>query len=40
MAFSGGLTGQIATLLAQATKLAIRHETESVDLQLLEEAAA
>ena len=40
MAFSGGLTGKITTLLAQAAELAIRHRTESIDLKLLEEAAA
>ena len=40
MAFSGGLTGKITTLLAQAAELAIRRKTESIDLQLLEEAAA
>ena len=40
MAFSGGLTGKITTLLAQAAELAIRRKTESIDLQLLEDAAA
>lgn len=40
MAFSGGLTGRITTLLAQAAELAIREETESISLELLERAAA
>ena len=40
MTFSGGLTGKITTLLAQAAELAIRRKTESIDLQLLEEAGA
>ena len=37
---SGGLTGKIATLLAQAAKLAIRQKTDSISLDLLVEAAA
>ena len=37
---SGGLTGKIATLLAQAAELAIRQKTESISLDLLMEAAA
>jgi hypothetical protein len=39
MAFSGGLTGRITTLLAQAAELAIREKTESISLELLERAA-
>jgi hypothetical protein len=40
MAFSGGLTGRITTLLAQAAELAIREKTESISLALLDRAAA
>jgi hypothetical protein len=40
MAYSNGLTGKITSLLAQAAELAIRRKTESISLQLLEEAAA
>ena len=39
MAYSQGLTGRITTLLAQAAELAIREETESISLPLLERAA-
>ena len=40
MVQSGGLTGNITTLLAQAAELAIRQKTESISLDLLIEAAA
>jgi hypothetical protein len=40
MAHSGGLTGRITTLLAQAAELAIRKKTESISLDLLTDAAA
>jgi hypothetical protein len=40
MAHSGGLTGKITTLLAQAAELAIRHQTESISLALLDQAAS
>ena len=40
MVHSGGLTGKITTLLAQAAELAIRQKTESISLDLLIEAAA
>ena len=40
MVHSGGLTGKITTLLAQATDLAIRQKTESISLDLLMDAAA
>lgn len=40
MAFSGGLTGRITTLLAQAAELAIREKAESISLALLDRAAA
>ena len=40
MVHSGGLTGKITTLLAQATELAIRQKTESISLDLLKDAAA
>ena len=40
MAFSGGLTGRITTLLAQAAELAIRETTESISIGLLDRAAA
>ena len=40
MAFSGGLTGKITTLLTQAAELAIRDKSESVSLALLDRAAA
>ncbi|SEB22564.1 TniB protein [Variovorax sp. YR216] len=39
MAFSGGLTGRITTLLAQAAELAFREKIESISLELLERAA-
>lgn len=39
MAFGGGLTGRITTLLAQAAELAIRGKTETISLELLERAA-
>jgi len=39
MAFSGGLTGRMTTLLAQAAELAIRERTESISLELLDRAA-
>lgn len=40
MAYSGGLTGKVTKLLAQAAELAIRTKTESISMGLLEEAAA
>jgi hypothetical protein len=40
MAFSGGLTGRITTLLTQAAELAIRQKTESISLALIQQAAA
>ena len=40
MAYSGGLTGRITTLLAQAAELAIRQKTECISLDLLDEAAS
>ena len=40
MAYSGGLTGRITTLLAQAAELAIRQKTEQITLGVLEQAAA
>jgi hypothetical protein len=40
MAFSGGLTGRITSLLVQAAELAIREKTESISLALLDRAAA
>ena len=40
MAYSGGLTGRIAGLMAQAAELAIRQGTESISLDLLDQAAA
>ena len=40
MAYSGGLTGRITTLLAQAAELAIRHKTECISLDLLDQAAS
>jgi hypothetical protein len=40
MAYSGGLTGKVTTLLEQAAELAIRTKTESISMDLLEEAAA
>ena len=40
MAFSGGLTGKITTLMTQAAELAIREQTESISLALLDRAAA
>ena len=39
-AHSGGLTGLITTLLAQAAVLAIRQKTESISLDLLDQAAS
>jgi hypothetical protein len=39
MAFSSGLTGKVTTLLAQAAELAIRLKTESITLDLIEQAA-
>ena len=39
MAHSGGLTGRITTLLAQAAELSIRQKTESISLDLLIQAA-
>ena len=38
MAFSSGLTGKVTTLLAQAAELAIRLKTESITLDLIEQA--
>jgi len=40
MAYSGGLTRRIAALMAQAAKVAIRQGTESISLDLLDQAAA
>ena len=40
MAHSDGLTGKITTLLPQAAELAIRRKTESINLNLLIDAAA
>ena len=40
MAHSGGLTGKITSLLAQAAELAIRQKTESISLDLLIDAAS
>lgn len=40
MAYSGGLTAKITTLLAQAAELAIRQGTESINLALLDQAAS
>ena len=40
MVHSGGLTGKITTLLAQAAEVAIRQRTESISLDLLIDAAA
>ena len=40
MAHSGGLTGKITALLAQAAELAIRQKTESISLELLIEVSA
>ena len=37
---SGGLTGKITTLLAQAAELTLRQKTESISFDLLIEAAA
>ena len=39
MVHSGGLTGKITTLLAQAAELSIRQKTEFISLNLLIEAA-
>ena len=39
MVHSGGLTGKITALLAQAAELAIRQKTESISLNLLIKAA-
>jgi hypothetical protein len=40
MAYSKGLTGKITSLLAQSAELAIRHKTESISLEIIEQAAA
>ena len=40
MAYSGGLTGRITTVLAQAAELAIRQKTECITLALLDQAAS
>lgn len=40
MACSGGLTSKVTKLLAPATELAISTETESISMDLLEEAVA
>ena len=40
MAYSGGLTGRMTTLLAQAAELAIRQKTECISLALLDQAAS
>jgi transcription initiation factor TFIIIB Brf1 subunit/transcription initiation factor TFIIB len=39
MVHSGGLTGRITSLLAQAAELAIRQKTESISLDSLIDAA-
>ena len=39
MVYSGGLTGKITTLLAQAAELSIRQKAESISLNLLIKAA-
>ena len=39
MAYSGGITGRITTLLAQAAELTIRQKTECISLDLLDRAA-
>ena len=40
MACSGGLTGRITTLLAQAAELAIRQKIECISSDLLDQAAS
>ena len=40
MACSGGLTGRITTLLAQAAELGIRQKTECISLDLFDQAAS
>ena len=40
MAYSGGFTGRMTTLLAQAAELAIRQKTEAISLALLDQAAS
>jgi hypothetical protein len=40
MALSAGLTGTITTLLTQAAELAIRQKTESINADLIDQAAA
>ena len=39
MNFSGGLTGKVTTLLAQAAELAIRQKLECISADLIEQAA-
>lgn len=39
-AYSNGLTGRITTLLAQFAELAIRQKTETISIDLLEQAAS
>lgn len=39
LAYSNGLTGRITTLLAQSAELAIRQKTETISIDLLEQAA-
>ena len=39
MAYSGGLTGRMTTLLASAAELAIRQKTECISLDSLDQAA-
>jgi hypothetical protein len=38
MALSSGLTGKLTSILAQAAELAIRQKTESITLDLIEQA--
>ncbi len=40
MNISGGLTGKVTTLLAQAAELAIRQKTECITADLIEQVAA
>ena len=40
MACTGGLTGRVTDVLAQAAELAIRQGTESISLDLLDQAIA
>ena len=38
--YSGGLTGRVTTVLAQAAELTIRHKTEFISPDLLDQATA